>query len=133
MSDEQQQESTPFLTEVIDFLRPKIVEERRNTILRLAVQWLVGELRTYGAIHSTDDVDCTVELGKGYIHLPLRPGQGVRIFGYHLLVTIQGGEPQHPAKQVDCIFEVENEQKDVIVNLYMSGERPDGTLGTTVQ
>ncbi|BDD79681.1 hypothetical protein [Burkholderia phage FLC9] len=132
MSDEQQQETTPFLTEVIDFLRPKIVEERRNEILKLAINWVVEELRMYGAVNNTDDVTCAVELHRCRMNLPVE-GIEREIYGYQLLITIQGAEPHHAPKQADCVFAVEDETSGLIVNVYLPGVRPDGTPSTTVQ
>jgi hypothetical protein len=133
MSQAEERSTEPFLVDVINFLRPKIQEDRRNDMLKLAVSWLTGELRTYGRTYETDDISCTVELHKCHINLPLEPGKGVHVYGYQLLVTLQGDAPHHPAKQCDCIFAVENEHSDVVVNLYLPGERPDGTSGTAVQ
>lgn len=118
-----------FLHDVIEFLRPKIVEERRNEILKLAVAWVVEELKMYGALNNTDDVSCQVELHKCRAKLPVEGVETV-VVGYQLLLTLEGTEPHHAPKEADCFFELNGE---TIVNLYMPGMRPDGSVNSTRQ
>jgi hypothetical protein len=132
MSEAENQNTQPFLVEVIEFLRPKIIEARRNDMLKMTVDWLTSELRTYGRMICTDDVSCTVELHKCYIDLPVE-GENRRVYGYQLLITLNGDEPQHATKQCDCFFALENEHSTTVVQLYLPGERPDGTPGDAVQ
>lgn len=129
MSNTEQQNTAPFLEDVINFLRPQIVEERRNVLLKMVVDWVVAELRTYAHNHSTDDVTCEVELHKCRSKLMIE-GVEEEIYGYQLLITIKGTEPQHPDIQADCFFKLDGDQ---ITNLFLSGDRPDGTPGNVVQ
>lgn len=118
-----------FLNDVIEFLRPRIVEERRNEILKLAVGWVVEELKMYAAMHNTDDVSCEVALNKCRAKLPVEGVETV-ITGYQLLLTITGTEPQHSPREADCFFQLDG---DVIVNLFLSGHNPSGAPNTTWQ
>jgi hypothetical protein len=127
----QQDNLTPFLEDIINFLRPRIVEERRDSMLKLAVAWVVEELKMYKNATGIDDITCGVELHKCKAKID-NEGTPMEIFGYQLLLALSTDEPQHDEKQADCFF-VMQPGTDVIYELMLPGQRPDGTDGRMKQ